>query len=198
MRYSLAGGYQANVENVAGSDYCPSRFAFYAPVSDIRLEIRETMDGWMDSPGHREAIMDPWAEKVNVGLEWSTYSFSAVQQFEGDYVEYVELPTIEGDVLTAAGRVKNGLSIATDERLVVAIFYDPPPRRLTKGQIARTWELRLPYSGSLHRRAAITLMMRQTKHSNSAPTLAMSHQTRHLQHRMMRRMSFGRRPAGLV
>ena len=142
--------------------------------------------------------MDPWAEKVNVGLEWSTYSFSAVQQFEGDYVEYVELPTIEGDVLTAAGRVKNGLSIATDERLVVAIFYDPPPRRLTKGQIATTWELRLPYSGSLHRRAAITLMMRQTKHSNSAPTLAMSHQTRHLQHRMMRRMSFGRRPAGLV
>ena len=139
MRYSLAGGYQANVENVAGSDYCPSRFAFYAPVSDIRLEIRETMDGWMDSPGHREAIMDPWAEKVNVGLEWSTYSFSAVQQFEGDYVEYVELPTIEGDVLTAAGRVKNGLSIATDERLVVAIFYDPPPRRLTKGQIARTY-----------------------------------------------------------
>ena len=139
MRYSLAGGYQGNAENVAGSDYCPSRFAFYAPVSDIRQEIRETMDGWMGSPGHREAIMDPWVKKVNLGLEWSTYNFSAVQQFEGDYVEYVELPAIAGDVLTVTGRVKDGLSIPTDERLVVAIFYDPPPWRLTRGQIARTY-----------------------------------------------------------
>ncbi len=139
MRYSLAGGYQANAENVAGSDYCPSRYSFYAPVSDIREEIRETMAGWMDSPGHREAIMDPWVKKVNIGLEWSTYNFSAVQQFEGDYIEYLESPTIAGGVLTVAGRVKNGLSIPTDERLVVAIFYDPPPQRLTRGQIARTY-----------------------------------------------------------
>ena len=139
MRYSLAGGYQSNVENASGSAYCPSGFAFYAPIFDIRQEIRETMDGWMDSPGHREAIMDPWARKVNIGIEWGTYNFSAVQQFEGDYVEYTEMPAIVGDVLTVAGRVKNGVSIATDESLVVAIYYDPLPRRLTRGQTARTY-----------------------------------------------------------
>ena len=139
MRYSLVGGYQANAENVAGSSYCPSRSTLYAPVSDINRGIEEAMEGWMDSPGHREAILDPWARKVNIGLEWGMYNFTAVQQFEGDYVEYALLPTLEGTTLTVVGRLKNGMSFDSDEELDVLIFYDPPPATLTKGQVVRTY-----------------------------------------------------------
>ena len=139
MRYSLAGGYQANAENVWGNGYCPSRTLFYAPVSDIEQEIRDAMEGWMDSPGHRSAILDPWARKVNIGIWWSDYNFTAIQQFEGDYVEYESLPAIEGGILTITGKVKNGISFTGNDGLSVIIFYDPPPQKLTRGQVARTY-----------------------------------------------------------
>jgi len=40
MRYSLAGGYQANAENVAGSSYCPSRSTLYAPARRLNSRRR--------------------------------------------------------------------------------------------------------------------------------------------------------------
>ena len=96
------------------------------------------MDGWMDSPGHRDAILDPWVRKVNIGIDRSNRNFAAVQQFEGDYVEFARLPDIEGDILTVAGRLKNGISLSGDDSLGVVISYDPPPLGLTKGQVSRT------------------------------------------------------------
>ena len=56
MRYSLAGGYQSNGENGSGSDYCIGESDGYRPLGRIYQEIRETMDGWLDSPGHRRNI----------------------------------------------------------------------------------------------------------------------------------------------
>ena len=97
------------------------------------------MEGLMDSPGHRSAILDPWARKVNIGIEWGHYNFTAVQQFEGDYVEYARLPAIEGNILIITGKVKNGISFAGDDSLGVIVFYDPPPQKLTRGQVARTY-----------------------------------------------------------
>ena len=138
MRYSLAGGYQSNVENALGSAYCPRWYSLYTVFRDEKQDIRDAMDGWMDSPGHRDAILDPWVRKVNIGIDRSNRNFAAVQQFEGDYVEYARLPDIEGDVLTIAGRLKNGISLVGDDSLGVMISYDSPPRELTKGQVART------------------------------------------------------------
>ena len=138
MRYSRQGGYQANTENVSGSDFCPSGLHTYAQITDIRERIRRIMKRWMDSPGHREAILDPWAIKVNLGLAWSRYNISAVQQFEAGHVEYARLPEIEKGVLTVAGSLKNGMSFTDDDDLVVGILYDHPPEELTRGQLART------------------------------------------------------------
>ena len=138
IRYSLAGGYQSNVENVFGNIYCPRWYSIYAILSDEQQDIRDAMDGWMDSPGHRDAILDPWVRKVNIGIDRSSRNFAAVQHFEGDYVEYAHLPNIKGDVLTVTGQLKNGISLDGDDSLAVVISYDPPPRELTRGQVART------------------------------------------------------------
>ena len=138
MRYSLAGGYQSNTENVLGNIYCPRWYSLYGMLTDMQQEIRDSMDGWMDSPGHRDAILDPWARKVNIGIDRSHRNFAAVQHFEGDYVEYARLPAFEGDVLTVAGRLKNSISFAGDDSLGIVISYDPPPRNLTKGQVFGT------------------------------------------------------------
>ena len=145
MRYSLAGGYQSNGENWFGSDYCitessrsPQGYRYRA-IEDTRQKVRETMEGWMDSPGHRRNILDPWHKKVNIGLAWDRFNFKAVQHFEGDYIEYERLPTIQDGILTLSATAKNGVIFENDRDLGVKIYYDPPPRSLTRGQVSRTY-----------------------------------------------------------
>ena len=114
MRYSLAGGYQSANENVYGSDYCRLPNQGYSAISSAAEEVREAMEGWMDSPGHRDNILKPRQRKVNIGLAWDRYNFAAVQQFEGDYIEYTILPSINGGVLSMEGKVKNGANLSME------------------------------------------------------------------------------------
>ena len=75
MRYSLAGGYQSNGENASGYNYClsPEEKPRYRAIGSIEESIRRTMDGYMNSPGHRDNILYPWHRKVNLGLSWDTH-----------------------------------------------------------------------------------------------------------------------------
>ena len=139
MRYSLAGGYQSNGENWLGSDYCITQSDGYRAIQSIEQEIREGMEGWMDSPGHRRNILDRWHKKVNIGLAWDKYNFNAAQHFEGGYVEYDNLPEITQGTLSLSGRAINGLRFSGKEELGLQIYYDPPPHSLTRGQVSRTY-----------------------------------------------------------
>lgn len=139
MRYSLAGGYQSNGENGSGLDYCIGSFQGYRPLSNIRSEIEETMAGWVSSPGHRSNILDPWHRKVNIGIAWDRHNVAMYQHFEGDYVEYDEVPAIADGLLSFSGRTKNGLRFRSSRDLGVQVYYDPPPSGLTQGQVARTY-----------------------------------------------------------
>ena len=139
MRYSLAGGYQSNSENGSGSDYCIKENDWYEPIWSVEEELSVIMEGLMDSPGHRETILDKWHKKVNIGLSWDIYNFSAYQHFEGDYIEYDRLPSIDNGMLTFAGSVKNEASFHDSEDLGVQIYYDSSPHTLTRGQVARTY-----------------------------------------------------------
>ena len=139
MRYSLAGGYQTINENASGLDYCIKASDRYRPLSSIEAEIRKMMDGWTDSPGHRRNILDKWHKRVNIGLAWDRYNIVGYQHFEGDYVEFAQLPEITNRTLTISGRATNGLRFSSKEQLGLQIYYDPPPRSLTVGQIARTY-----------------------------------------------------------
>ena len=139
MRYTLAGGHQSNGENGSGLDYCYGIGDRVRGIGNIRNEVRETMDGWMDSPGHRRNILKPTHRKVNIGLAWDTYNQTAVQHFEGDYITYESLPVIEGGLLALRGTLKNGAVFSRERDLGVQVFYDPPPHPLTRGQLSRTY-----------------------------------------------------------
>ena len=139
MRYSLAGGYQSNSENISGSDYCLRVSDSYRAIDGNDDEIRQAMDGLVGSPGHMANILNKWHKKVNIGLAWDRYNFKVVQHFEGDYVEYDKLPAIENGILTISGRTKNGARFDEARDLSVSIFYDPPPHTLTLGQVSRTY-----------------------------------------------------------
>ena len=139
MRYSLAGGYQANAENGHGSDYCIKASENYAPLRNIQLEIIDAMMGWMSSGGHRQSIIDKHFRKVNIGLAWDRYNIVAFQHFEGDYATMTKLPDIDASgLLSISGKVKNGASIGGRD-LGIFVYYDQPPHTLTRGQASRTY-----------------------------------------------------------
>ena len=137
MRYSLAGGVQSNGENVSGLDYCVKATDGYASISSVQQEIREAMDGWMNSAGHRRNLLDPQHRKVNIGLAWDRYNTNMIQHFEGDYVEYTQQPAIANGLLSFTGNTRNGTQLS--ENLGQSIRYDPSPHGLTVGQVARTY-----------------------------------------------------------
>ena len=139
MRYSLAGGYQSNGENGSGLDYCYKASDGYRALQSIDLEIREMMDGWMDSPGHRRNLLRRWHKKVNIGLAWDRYNLMGYQHFEGDYVEYGALPTIEDGEMAFEGRTRNGAVFGQGNVVHVEVLYDAPPDSLTRGQLSRTY-----------------------------------------------------------
>ena len=139
MRYSRAGGYQPNAENVSGSGYCITSRDGYRALLNIRQEISESMDGLMSSPGHRRNILNPTHKKVNVGLAWDRYNFKLVQHFEGEYVEYDTVPSINNGVLTLAGRMTSDVRFFEKQDLGIQIYYDPPTLTLTSSQVSRTY-----------------------------------------------------------
>ena len=139
MRYSLAGGYQSNGENGRGHGYCIVASDGYRAIASIEEEVRDAMEGWMNSSGHRENILRPWHRKVNIGLAWDRYNLKAYQHFEGDYVEYNLLPSIQDGHLSMSGTVMNGAQIEGEIGLGVQLYYDPPPYPLTRGQLGKTY-----------------------------------------------------------
>ena len=121
MRYSLVGGYQPNGENVSGPGFCATASDGYQAIDDIKQEIREAMEGLMNSADHRCNILSDRHKQVNIGLAWDRYNFHAVQHFEGDYVEYEESPSIQRGFLNMSGRTKNSAAFAQNRDLGILI-----------------------------------------------------------------------------
>ena len=65
MRFSLGGEYQANYENVSGCDYCltDEEESMYRPISSVNDALRDHVAGYLESPGHRANILNPWHKK---------------------------------------------------------------------------------------------------------------------------------------
>ena len=139
MRYSLAGGYQVNGENVSSHNECGLADTLLGWNAEPTEMVTDAVEGWLESPGHRETMLSPEYRRVNIGLAWNRNVFKAIQHFEGDYVEMDRLPTIEDGVLDLEGNLSNSYTFTGTVPLIAFIFYDPRPRRLTGGQLARTY-----------------------------------------------------------
>ena len=138
MRYSLLGGYQRNDENIYGVDYCVEESGRHPVRTDSEV-VLGAMKGWMASTGHRKNVLDPHYKKVNIGIAWGGYNTVLVQHFETDYVRYDLVPDIVDGVLFFSGNTVNGIQFKDSRALAVMVNYDPPPRPLTRGQLARSY-----------------------------------------------------------
>ena len=138
MRYSLAGGYQTNGENVLTFNECGLTDTWLQWNDEPMEMVRQSVEGWMESPGHRETMLDPSYSQVNIGLAWDRNIFKAVQHFEGDFVTLTHVPTIEDGELSIAGHLNRGHEFHGRHPLTAMIVYDQKPRRLTKEHLAQT------------------------------------------------------------
>ncbi len=134
MRYSLAGSEGYTNENLSGFDYYipPCRFS-YCLVNPEAL-LKEDMEGLMNSPGHRDNILDLNHRLVSLGIAYNGDTTSVVQVFSGGYLKYWKPPTLINGQIEFAGSLNKGLTIYT-----TSIYYDPEPRALTLGQLAATY-----------------------------------------------------------
>ena len=139
MRYSLTGGYQVNGENFSGHGECGLADTLLHWNDDPMEMVAESVEGLLGSPGHRETMLSPEYRRVNLGLAWDRNVFKVIQHFEGDYVELDTLPVIADGTLEVAGRLNAGHDFAGQVPLLAMIVYDPAPRRLSAGQLARTY-----------------------------------------------------------
>ena len=138
MRYTLAGGEQFSGENVSGIGYCPTDPHRYT-AGTIKAELDEAMNSLMNSPGHRRNILNPHHRKVGIGISYQRPNLWLAQLFVGDYVRYTTKPIIEDGTLTLAGILTNGATVQIDDDLGVQIYFDPPTKDLTRGQLIRTY-----------------------------------------------------------
>ena len=87
----------------------------------------------MESPGHRRNILNPRHTAVNIGIAFDNTAFALVQQFEGDYVDFLRPPTIADGVLSSAGEIKDGGRFSQ-----IQVWYEPSPERLSRRQLFAT------------------------------------------------------------
>ena len=139
QRYSLAGGYQVNGENFSGHGECGLADTLLSWNDDPMEMVADSVEGLLGSPGHRETMLSPEYRRVNIGLAWDRNVFKVVQHFEGDYVELDTIPAIEDGVLELEGTLTAGHAFTGQIPLMALIAYDPAPRQLSAGQLARTY-----------------------------------------------------------
>ena len=94
-RYTITGGTGADSENASGSDYCIKAQDNYRVKESMTQEVKETVQGWMESPGHRRSLLDPAHTVLNVGIAHDRYNQVMIQHFSSNYVSYHIKPHID-------------------------------------------------------------------------------------------------------
>ena len=138
MRYSLTGGYHQNAETWFSRSTCGYGSIWYNPATSPETVIKHAFQAFIKSPGHREALLNPHYQMVNIGMAWDRQNFIAVQHFESDYLTFETLPSINKNQLHLKATLNDNARFSPGKTPLVLVSYDPPPRPLNRDQLTRT------------------------------------------------------------
>ena len=94
---------------------------------------------FLNSPGHRQNILNPHHRNVGIGIYIPTAPPSGLSNSSSETTSNMRLSrTIDAGMLTLSGQVRNGADIS-EQSLSLIIYYDRPPKPLTQGQLSRTY-----------------------------------------------------------
>ncbi len=133
MRYTLAGGsnYEAENEFITSTIWSGRKDPTYT--REPKEMVDEAEESFLGSPGHRTNILNKWHKKVNLGIAYDKDKLYLVQQFEGDYIKFSQLPILRNGIFSANGETIGGFIVDG-----IQIWYDQTPHTLTKGQLDPT------------------------------------------------------------
>ena len=138
MLYTLAGGEDYSNGAGAYNGLFVNTGCINRKPADLLLEL---LDHLMTIPVNHETIHFPEHTSVNVGISFSCTTLAVQLNFEGEYVSYLNLPTIQNGQLTIEGRLLNGANMVwIGEDVGIWIDYLPSPVPLTRGQLFRGFE----------------------------------------------------------
>ncbi len=136
LRYSIAGGHDAVMENVFLS-WQRYTNGTPVPITDWNRLIQEAETALMNSPGHRANILKPEHTHVGVGIAYNpaTGEFRIAQEFVNHYLDLDPLPlsAAPGDSLSISGRL-----LPTAREPLINTGYEPAPRPMTIAQLSAT------------------------------------------------------------
>lgn len=125
MRYTLEGGLNFDDENVA---YSTGSNSVDVKTALQNFEHAMMYDDAASNWSHRDAIISKWQKKVNIGIAYDSKSVALDEEFEGDYLEYFQPPTLTGNTLSLSGRFKLGNIQGNVDLNNVTITFDDLPQ----------------------------------------------------------------------
>ena len=138
MLYTLAGGEGYSEGAGVYNGLFVNTGCINRKPADLLLEM---LDHLMTVPVNHETIHFPEHTTVNVGISFSCTALAVQLDFEGEYVSYLNPPTIQNGQLTMEGRLLNGANMVwIGEEIGIWINYLPSPVPLTRGQLFRGFE----------------------------------------------------------
>jgi uncharacterized protein YkwD len=135
MRYTNEGGLGYEKENAAYTGTLdPGEDKILLASINVKNEIKALENQMINNDakanwGHRDNILYKWHQKVNIGLAYDKNRIALVQQFEGNYVDYIQPPTLSGNTLSLSGRTRIGVLNN------VTVCYDATPKPLTPHEL---------------------------------------------------------------
>jgi hypothetical protein len=138
MLYRQAGGTGIVGENAAGSGFplaACRKPRVVCGLIDAEAGIADHQWGMMYDDahadwGHRDTIISPNYDTVNIGIAFDDHRLAFYQHFEYNGLTYVEEPVIDGGLLRLRPRPRDGHVIGN-----IAVYYDPTPKPRAPSEI---------------------------------------------------------------
>lgn len=139
MRYTLLGGEGALGENAAYYTCTNQGWTYEEACSTQTVENALNASEWAmmnnDSVccnnGHREDILDPFHNKVSIGVAYTGSLAFLVEDFENSYLNLQEPMLGSNGTVSITGTLNSTFVAGTNEQ--VQVFYDPMPQQLKIG-----------------------------------------------------------------
>mgnify|MGYP001318989744 CR=1 FL=1 len=120
VTYTQSGGRNYVQENIAVS-WCDGLICNLDPFKQIeQLEYSMVYDDADSNWGHRDAILNPHATHVSIGISYDGHNFYYVQHFETNLINWQEFSLSQDGILTISGNLPKGYEINS-----ITIFEDP-------------------------------------------------------------------------
>jgi uncharacterized protein YkwD len=133
MRYTLGGGLNYDLEN---SCYVEASTKLEVKQELLKFEQDMMNNDEASNWSHRDAIINKWVKKVNIGIAYTENAVALVQDFEGDYLEYYQPPTLNGNILSLSGK----FTLANVNLNNVTITFDDLPQPISSSDLSNNPE----------------------------------------------------------